>query len=313
METMSRGFEFFDIRDDQRRFLSGTQTHPISVVEVTSCAPTASRLPVVMIHGGFHTGRSFLRTPDDRMGWGHLFAMRGHTVLIPDWPGHGRSPGFENLAVIGTQDVAESIGVLVQDVGRCILVAHSAGGPVAWWLAENYPELVAAAVGVAPGSPANLLPALPSEPGANPASADKQTVGHPIYAPQDQIVRVSPSFVQEYWANSALFPVEHLQAYIETVVPESPRILSERFNIEGKGLRIRNPEVVGDRPILIVTGEHDLRHPKHIDAALANFLNAKFCWLPDEGIRNNGHMQMLESNNHDIAALIFDWLNAQFL
>jgi pimeloyl-ACP methyl ester carboxylesterase len=303
----------FDSRFEERRFRSGTRSQPIAVVEVLLHEHNATRLPIIMIHGGFHTGRSFLRTPDNRAGWAHVFAQRGHKVLLPDWPGHGMSPGLDRLTAIGSKDVAEAIGVLVQEVGQCILLAHSAGGPVAWWLTEAYPELIAAVIGVAPGSPANLLEALPEVQVANATNITSRTAGHPIYAAQGQPVEVDSSFIKEFWANSALFPTAHLQEYIKTVVPESPRILNERFNIGGTGLYLRSPELVAARPILIVTGENDLRHPRHVDAALANFLKAKFYWLPDEGIRENGHMQMLESNSHDIAALLVEWLNSESL
>lgn len=291
--------------------MSGTLIYPISVVEVLPHKRNLGLLPVVMIHGGFHSGRSFLRTPDNREGWAHLFAKRGHRVFVPDWPGHGDSPGLEQLTEIGSTDVVHAMAALLLEVGRCILLAHSAGGPIAWSLAENHTDLVAAVIGVAPGSPANLLPALAKDGNSVSVASTSQTTGHAIYAPQDQVVEVDHAFIEAYWANSALFPVEHLPVYVKTIVPESPRILNERFNIGGVGLYLRNPQLVAKRPILIVTGEHDLRHPKHVDGELADFLNANFCWLPDKGIRQNGHMLMLESNSHAIAAVLFEWLDSQ--
>lgn len=298
---------------EERRYTSGTHAHPISVVEVLSRKDVVHRLPVVMIHGGFHSGRSFLHTPDNREGWAHLFAKRGHRVLVPDWPGHGDSPGLAQLTTIGSTDVVQAVGALLQEVGRCILLAHSAGGPIAWSLAEKYSELVAAVIGVAPGSPANLLPILANESNTANSAETSQTAVHAIYAPPDQPVQVDETFVKAYWANSTLFPVEHLQAYMRTIVPESPRILNERFNIGGVGLYLQVPALVASRPILIVTGEHDLRHPKHVDSALADYLGATFSWLPDKGIRQNGHMLMLESNSDAIAAVLFEWLDAQIL
>ncbi len=293
--------------------MSGTGTYPISVVEVKHRTCESHLLPIVMLHGGFHTGRSFLRTPDNRDGWAHLFAERGHRVLLPDWPGHGYSPGIERLTTMGSTDVAQAIGALLQEVGRCILLAHSAGGPIAWSLAETHSELVAAVIGIAPGSPANLLPVLPRESEVSTEAALAPKTTHAIYAPQDQIVQVKEDFVKAFWANSPLFPLKQLQAYVDTIVPESPRILNERFNIGGVGLYLNAPELVAERPILIATGEHDLRHPKHVDSALADFLNADFFWLPDRGIRQNGHMLMLESNSHAIAAVLFEWLGSHDL
>ena len=45
--------------------------------------------------------------------------------------------------------------------------------------------------------------------------------------------------------------------------------------------------------------------------ALAAYLNADFIWLPDLGIRDNGHMLMIENNSHEIVQVLFDWLHGQ--
>ena len=50
-----------------------------------------SKPSIVMIHGGGHTGSCFFATPDGRPGWAPYFAARGYRVMVPDWPGVGRS------------------------------------------------------------------------------------------------------------------------------------------------------------------------------------------------------------------------------
>lgn len=292
----------------QSTFVTGSQGHPISAVEVSSPQAVGDKLPVIMIHGGFHTGQAYLGTPDHRKGWAQLFAERGHRVVVPDWPAHGKSPGLENIQRLHTQDVAQAMGELVSDVGRCILVAHSAGGPLAWWLAENFPQHIVAIAGIAPGPPANMLPALPNDPIAVNALRFDSQAGCPVYSEQGKAVVVDAQFIKDFWANSSRFPLSHFDEYAHTVVPESPFILNERFNIGGAGLKLNSPHVVGRRPILIVTGEHDLRHPKHVDSALADYLGAKFLWLPDAGVCGNGHMLMIEDNSHAIAHLLLQWL-----
>lgn len=292
-------------------FESGDAEHPVFVRCIKPRNSLRQRLPVVMLHGGFHSGAAYMQCPDGRPGWAYSFAERGHCVYVPDWPGHGQSPGIEHIADLGTLDIACAISRLLETTGQAILLAHSAAGPIAWWLAEHRTELVAAIVGIAPGSPANLLPVLSDDPQAIALLHNDANAGFPVYSPPGKPVVVDSSFIRAFWANSPLFPSEYLQEYARTVVPESPRLLNERFNIGGKGLRLSQEHQVGKRPILIVTGELDLRHPKSTDEKLARYLGADHLWLPDIGIRGNGHMLMLEQNSDDIAAVLTHWLQTQ--
>jgi pimeloyl-ACP methyl ester carboxylesterase len=289
----------------------GTPTYPVSVAHVPAVFGAVARLPIVMIHGGFHTGQAYLETPDGRAGWAHLFALRGHDVYVPDWPCHGRSPGLENITSLSTNDIATALASVVAAVGPALLLAHSAGGPLAWSLAERLPAQVCAVIGVAPGAPANRVPVLPDDALHVAALASDAAAGCPVYSVLDKPVTATPAFVREFWANAPRFPQHAFDRYVATVVPESPIVLNERFNIGGKGLALRDRDLVAARPILVVTGEHDARHPKPVDQALATYLNADFIWLPDLGICDNGHMLMIENNSHEIAQVLFDWLQGQ--
>jgi pimeloyl-ACP methyl ester carboxylesterase len=184
---------------------------------------------------------------------------------------------------------------------------------MAWRLAEQQPDKVIAIVGVAPGPPANLQSILPDDPDAVNALRFDEEAGCPIYSPEDRPVWMPADFIAAYWAGSPRFPRTALEAYAKSIVPESARLLNERFNIGGRGLRVEAPGTVAERPILIVTGEHDPRHPRHVDAKTARFFGADFVWLPDEGIRDNGHMLMIEDNHTQIADLILAWMDRRQL
>jgi pimeloyl-ACP methyl ester carboxylesterase len=289
-------------------FYAGTREHPVYVDFFPAVESEAVRLPVVMLHGGFHTGSGYLTTPDERPGWAHHFSQRGHHVYVPDWPGHGRSPASKDFARLSTRDIAQSLNAMLQSIGPAILFAHSAAGPIAWWIAGESPSLVAAIVGIAPGPPANIQQPLPDDPIAIAALKNSQAAGCPIYSPQDRPVWVDRDFIQTFWANSPNFPQQAFEAYARSIVPESATVLNERFHIGGKGLSIANPDLVSDRPVLIVTGELDPRHPREVDARLAEFLSAEHLWLPQVGVTGNGHMLMLETNSDEIARLIGTWL-----
>lgn len=291
-------------------FYSGTEAHPI-YVDRLGVAGTG-RLPIVLVHGGGHTGACYLTTPDGRPGWAPVFAC-GREVFVPDWPGHGRSPMRADFATLSSVEIATSLQRLLEEIGPAVLLVHSASGPMAWWIAEQSPQAVAAIVGVAPGGPANLLPVLPDDAEAVARLKDDESLGCPVRVDEDKPLFIPPEFMRAYWANSGRFPKQSFEAYRRSIVPESARLMNERFNIGGRGLRIADPANLAALPILIVTGDSDPRHPRAVDGATAQYLGAEFAWLPERGIAGNGHMPMCEDNSDEIAALIVAWLEAKGL
>src|SRR4051794_26802818 len=88
-----------------RSFFSGTLKRPVYIERIAASGHAPARWPIVMVHGGCHTGICYLATPDGREGWAGLFAAAGHDVFVVDWPGHGRSPTCDDLAVLPTRDI----------------------------------------------------------------------------------------------------------------------------------------------------------------------------------------------------------------
>ena len=291
----------------RRCYYSGTESHPVYVDLLMP--ELSTRPPVVMLHGGCHTGSCYLSTPDGREGWAPRFARAGHPVHVVDWPGHGRSPMGPDFARLSGHDVIASVAALLETTGPAILLAHSASGPFVWALAEQVPDKVLGIVGVAPGGPANLLPDLPDDAKAIEALRYDEAAGCPVYCPQDAPFFVNPEFVSQYWITGTRFPRQAMPAYVRSIVAESPRLMNERFNIGGRGIRVAHPDRLHAKPVLVLTGEHDPRHPRVVDEATARFVGGEFLWLPDLNIRGNGHMVMLEDNSDDIADLILDWID----
>jgi len=58
--------------------------------------PNARRMPIVMVHGGCQSGKTWESTPDGREGFQTIFVRRGFAVYVIDFPGRGRSgiPSF---------------------------------------------------------------------------------------------------------------------------------------------------------------------------------------------------------------------------
>lgn len=302
----SAGEEF--VRQHGTSFRSGTPDCKINVVHLPG-GSKGSGCPLVMVHGGCHTGSCYLETPDGREGWAHIFSRSGYDAYVVDWPGRGGSPAREDLATVSTKDIASAILELVRSVGPAVLMAHSASGPMAWWIAEQAPDKVAAIVGVAPGAPANILRVLPDDPQAVGKLRNDESLGCPVMLPEDRPVVVDQAFIESYWANAPRFPREHLDTYSRTIVPESARLFNERFNIGGRGLRIEDPANIEAIPSLVLTGDHDPRHPLEVDKATADYVGADFIWLPNLGISGNGHMPMIEDNSAEVAAVIIGWLD----
>ncbi|VVE59939.1 alpha/beta hydrolase [Pandoraea captiosa] len=291
-------------------FHVGSSAHPMYVERWGASSGASAHPPVVLIHGGGHTGSCYRHTPDGRPGWASLFVQHGYTAYVIDWPGHGRSPSLADFASLSMHAVIASLVDLLDQIGPATLVAHSAGGTIAWAVADQRPDSVCAILGIAPGPPGNLLPALPSDPVEFEALAAREDLGHPVYHPETAPVYFTSEFIRRYWANSKHFPVEAIEAYEKTIVPESPRILNERFNIGGCSPRVSSPERIRRIRSLVVTGSDDPRHPRSIDEAVAQYVGATHLWLPDIGIEGNGHSLMIERNSSEIFDAIHQWLAA---
>ena len=88
------------VLDSQGSFVVGGQNVAKNAVDVGGAAPGhitikqlyveymipsgANKVPVVMIHGGGLSGKSFQTTRDGRMGWNEYFVRQGHPVYNVD-------------------------------------------------------------------------------------------------------------------------------------------------------------------------------------------------------------------------------------
>ncbi len=103
-----RGAGTFDPSRFFLPFNSAGQTYSVEHLYAQyQIPPAARRLPLVMVHGGCQTGKTWESTPDGREGFQNIFVRRRFAVYVIDFPGRGRSgiPSFSgplgNLA--GTQ------------------------------------------------------------------------------------------------------------------------------------------------------------------------------------------------------------------
>jgi pimeloyl-ACP methyl ester carboxylesterase len=98
----------------------------------------ADAVPAVFLHGVGSSGRTW--------EWLREGVARGRRIVRIDLRGHGRSDHAQGTYEL-TRYGADVVAVLRELVpGQAVLVGHSLGGVVAWWLAQHHPELVGAAL-----------------------------------------------------------------------------------------------------------------------------------------------------------------------
>jgi pimeloyl-ACP methyl ester carboxylesterase len=268
---------------------------------------------LAMVHGGAHTGACYLLTADGRPGWAQAFARRGHRVVVPDWPGTGRSAKVP-LAELTGEVVCAGLARAIERAGdRIVLVTHSMSGAYGWRLVETLGERLAAVVAVAPGPPGNIQPE-PKVVSRGPDHVEVQALSLTWRVPLAQPLVADEQLVaRKLVGASTRFPRAALAAYRATLQPLAPRLLYERQNVEGSQLRVADTRAFRGKPVLIVTGTEDVDHPRDYDGRTAEWLReagarVDYWFLADRGIVGNGHMMMLEDNSDEIAGLIADWI-----
>lgn len=287
--------------------------HPIYFdrLEPAGSAPIATLL---LLHGGAHTGTCYLETPDGRPGWAYRFVEAGYTVVVPDWPGHGRS-GYVAPDQFSGASMCRSLGALVEQLPQpLVLLTHSMSGAYGWKLMDMYAGSIAALVGIAPGPPGNIQPE-PTVLGEKDERIELQSLElrfrlsrrEPFVADDDFVAR-------KIIGASRFFPRGHIDAYKRTLLPIPAGLIWERLNVKGRQLRVDDPGRFRGKPILVVTGTEDIDHPRAVDGTIVDWLReagaeAEFLYLGDRGIVGNGHMLMLETNSDQIAEIIVDWIS----
>jgi pimeloyl-ACP methyl ester carboxylesterase len=281
--------------------------------DVLEPANETSRPPVVMVHGGGHTGLCFLATPDGRPGWAPYFVSRGYKVLVPDWPGVGRS-GYVPYDQLNGEMVVERLGAIIASLGRpVILMTHSMSGPYGWKLLEQQGNNIERILAIAPGPPGNIQKPVQilSE---SPDNVEVQmAVKISINLKQPTVATTQLIENKLIGAGSTRFPRSSKAEYAKSLVTIPPRLLYERTNIANSQLRITDFANYKGKRLALVIGTNDPDHPVEMDKPIVDWLNqngakADFIFLGDRGIEGNGHMMMLESNNDEIADLLVSWL-----
>jgi pimeloyl-ACP methyl ester carboxylesterase len=293
-------------------YSSGLIESPPAYYEVLEPVRGSTKSPMVLISGGAHTGACYLATVDGRPGWAHAFVRAGYKVVVPDWPGVGRS-GYIPLDDLTGDVVVEGLGKIVRSLGQpAIVMTHSMSGAYGWKLVENYGQHIAKLVAIAPGPPGNIqaVSDIVSETADTVVVRGSTTLTINLKQP----VVSDRNFVEvKLVGKSTQFPREHIAVYASSLTPIPPRLLYQRRNVRGSQLKVTDLSNYRGKRILVMTGTEDIDHPRKLDEAIVEWLNqngakADFLYLGDHGIEGNGHMMMLEKNSDALAGKILSWI-----
>ena len=310
--TSSKGLAANEPSGPPLNYWSGLIESPPTYYEVLEPVGGSTKPPMVLICGGGHTGACYLATVDGRPGWAQAFVRAGYKVVVPDWPGVGRS-GYIPLDHLTGDVVVEGLGKIAASLGQpAIVMTHSMSGAYGWKLLENHGQHIAKLVAIAPGPLGNIqaVSDIVSESGDTVVVRGSTTMSINLKQP----VVSDRNFVEvKLVGKSAQFPREHIAVYASSLTPIPPRLLYQRRNIRGSQLKVTDLSNYRGKRILVMTGTADIDHPRELDGAIVEWLNqngatADFIYLGDHGIEGNGHMMMLEKNSDALAGRILSWI-----
>jgi pimeloyl-ACP methyl ester carboxylesterase len=286
-------------------------------------------LPVVMVHGGGGQGTHMMGI-GRRPGWVHYFVQAGYAVYWVDRPSYGRSPyhpdalgpshlttvpGYEGLlgstAVFNTGQWPGPGGMndpiidqfmaceqgnvsdealhsslvwpggaeLLERIGPSILNVHAFGGCFAWGVADRRPDLVKAIVCM-------------------------EINGNPFERQLTWGLTAGPMTFDPPVSDPSEFRLVDARMPPDSPIPRPPTYKMQAEPAH-KWPNLRNI------PITWVTSEYGGGGSPVANVEFLKQLgcDAEMLRLRDFGIVGNGNLMLMEKNNHEVFAVIKDWLD----
>ncbi|MGB7835088.1 MAG: hypothetical protein WBL84_23070 [Xanthobacteraceae bacterium] len=258
-------------------------------------------LPMVLVHGANHTGKTFETTPDGREGWATYFARHGSPVYVVDHAGRGRS-GFDATKINrakATNDASALPAVL--QYPRAGAWVNFRFGPE---FAKPFSDLQFPLEAIDQYS-AQIVP--------NTESFLDGDTRNTVEALAELLDRIGPAVVLVH-SQSGAFGLD--------LVRNGAKVAG-LIDVEGNCAPITNAELdtaFKNVPFLSVWGDHsegavgfngDTRRNgcvATVNALKERSADASLLLLPAHGIAGNSHMMMLDKNNLKIADLLIEWI-----
>jgi pimeloyl-ACP methyl ester carboxylesterase len=267
---------------------------------------SANKIPIVLVHGGVLSGKTWEDTPDGRMGWAEYFVRKHHAVYVPDQPSRARSgfdPTIINEVHLGVKPPSALPNTYV--IGRTVAWDAFRFGPAypTPFPDEQFPVEAIGELGN------QIVPDLTSQlPDPNPA-----------YENLANLAIMAGNAVLVGHSQSGLFPEQAAlvnSAGIKGMITIEPRLCP--------ALSSAQIQILAKIPILIMYGDHivssalsseSVWRPSvescktYVAQLQAAGGNATLVELPRIGIFGNSHMLMQDRNNLQVADYILSWID----
>jgi len=272
-------------------FFVGKRPHQMYVQRLDPAPGAPARpFPIIMIHGGMHTGVCWTTIPGGSAGWAPFFADQGWTVFLVDWPGVGRSGFASDFLTMGPAPIVDALMALLEKVGPSILIGHSIGAALSFKVVDIVPDAVRAIVSLTSAPISNVPFPIPFKPLTVPFRLTEEDVGR-------------------FFLSAPRFPANATEEYLASHVPLSPSIENELGSRGGTGFLIERPEVIRKLPVLFLSSDVDQLVTPAISDSMADFLGVRNTMVARDWLLEGfGHMLIVERGTLDIAARVGDWI-----
>jgi len=265
----------------------------------------ATKVPIVMVHGGGLSGKSFETTPDGRMGWDEYFVRQGHPVYNVDQASRARS-GFDPTVInqvraglLPPSALPNITRTSAEAAWQNFRFGPTFGVP---WPDTRFPVDKAAEF---------------SKQGIPSVNATLPTPDPNYKALSDLAIKLNGAVLMGHSQSSA-FP---LYAAITNSAGIKGAVFLETTNAARCTL-FTDQEIakLTTFPIMFMYGDHLDQQPAGVLAAFNNCKaliakinaaggNAVMIHPAELGIHGNTHMMMLDKNNLQLADLILKWMD----
>jgi len=240
------------------------------------------------------------------------------------WPDKGRRGDkyFEQFLASQVNTMSDRIEIekmsrvalaeLLDLVGPAFVLGHSQGGPFCWLAGDVRPKKILGLLAIEPNGPPfyNVAYGGHKQSHLKNSKTDKKRDG------------------DKEWYITASEPdrpggITYLPLTFEPPLKENESLIAEIDSNSTKDNLVqcylqkepaRKLKNLQNLPILILSAEASYHSP--YDHGTSNFLKQAgvkhdFIRLEDHGLHGNGHMMMLEKNNHEIADLLLKWIHSK--